>query len=83
MVKGIIVKVEKGMGATTRQIHGVVKREDTGEEIAFKTSSSSVPGIAVGDWVTGTVPSGTKMMKRIKFAGKRIRSGVKQRYKKQ
>jgi hypothetical protein len=83
MVQGIVTKLEKGMGATTRQIHGKVKREDTGEEIPFKASAHNVPGIAVGDWVSGTVAVNSKMMQRIKFAGERVRSGVKGRYKKQ
>lgn len=83
MVRGVIVKINEQRGATGGQLSGTVKREDTGAVIPFKTSLSGMSNIGEGDWVSGTVGVGKRMMTNVKFAQRGMRSGVAGRTRKQ
>ena len=83
MVRGVIVKINAQRGASSREVTGMVKREDTGELLPFKSSMSSVPGLGEGDWINGRIRANERVMTSLEFAQRGMRSGLKGRPRRQ
>lgn len=83
MVRGVIVKINAQRGASSREVTGMVKREDTGELLPFKSSMSRVPGLGEGDWINGRVRTTERVMTNLEFAQGQMRSGLTGRPKRQ